>query len=452
MWAVRDDGALLSMTYYKPEKVLGWARHDTFGKVLSVASVIEGAVDALYMAVLRPICANAGCAITIERMDARLWNNVEDVWAVDCALAYPNPEPEAILQVSAPDGDGSILAISNLVGGRNYSSQTYASVVDKNGLGSGSGAVVALTISGGTVTSADITSPGGGYSYPELVIEDPTGLGSGASGVIILETGALFLTSDPVFSPSHAGSIIRAGGGTATITQFISPYEVGTVFTVPMSSFMPEMNQGLYIPNIPPGKWTLTEPAQVIGGLWHLVGQSVTGLADGEVITPRVVADDGTITLDTPATKIVVGLGFTAQLQSMYVDVGEPTVQGQRKKVGAVTARVDASRDFLMGSNQVDGSTLSPIQLGPQWTNMEPVPNLAKAPYPVEDAPPAAVPLWTGDVRIPVVNGVGKPGQVALMQDNPLPLNVLSIMPEVMSGDIPEQQVKPRAKGRQQAA
>jgi hypothetical protein len=36
------------------------------------------------------------------------------------------------------------------------------------------------------------------------------------------------------------------------------------------------------------------------------------------------------------------------------------------------------------------------------------------------------------------------------MQDNPLPLNVLSIMPEVMSGDIPEQQVKPRAKGRQQ--
>ena len=39
VWAIRNDGALLSLTYLKEQDVYAWARHDTFGLYQSVCSV-----------------------------------------------------------------------------------------------------------------------------------------------------------------------------------------------------------------------------------------------------------------------------------------------------------------------------------------------------------------------------------------------------------------------------
>jgi hypothetical protein len=41
IWAVRNDGCLLSLTFLKQQQVAGWARHDTDGHFWSVASVVE---------------------------------------------------------------------------------------------------------------------------------------------------------------------------------------------------------------------------------------------------------------------------------------------------------------------------------------------------------------------------------------------------------------------------
>lgn len=49
IWATRDDGILLSLTYLKEQDVMGWARHDTAGQWWSVCSVTEPPVDALYL-------------------------------------------------------------------------------------------------------------------------------------------------------------------------------------------------------------------------------------------------------------------------------------------------------------------------------------------------------------------------------------------------------------------
>lgn len=65
VWAVRDDGILLSMTYLKMPSVAGsqapdtdiysWARHDTQGLFESVACVTEPPVDAPYFVVKRKV-------------------------------------------------------------------------------------------------------------------------------------------------------------------------------------------------------------------------------------------------------------------------------------------------------------------------------------------------------------------------------------------------------------
>ncbi len=55
-------------------------------------------------------------------------------------------------------------------------------------------------------------------------------------------------------------------------------------------------------------------------------------------------------------------------------------------------------------------------------------------------------PLYTGDIRVPVSSSYQKPGQVALEQDEPLPLNVIAFIREVSPGDIPEDTPKRRSE------
>ena len=87
MWGCRDDGTMLSLTYLKEQEVYGWARHDTQGLVVSVASVTEPPVNAVYAIVQRfPPYAPQGI-YTMERMDNRIWATPEDAYAVDSGVS-----------------------------------------------------------------------------------------------------------------------------------------------------------------------------------------------------------------------------------------------------------------------------------------------------------------------------------------------------------------------------
>lgn len=435
LWSIRADGILRSFTYLKPEAVAGWARHDTQGDFVSCCAVTEPPVDALYVATYRHLMGGTQHAYMVERINNRDWVSVEDVWAVDCGLALAQPEPAAILSASSATGLGAISGGTIISGGQNYSASTTATVVDDNGQGDGTGATVSLTIAAGVITGLTVNVAGTRYTYPKLVISDPTNAGSGAEITLTLNNAMTFTADANVFAVGDVGSVIRMGGGIATITQYVSATEVRADITVPIVDIIPNTT---HVREQPAGAWTMTEPRTVITGLWHLVGETVTGLADGNVIEPQVVADDGTITLDVAASQVTVGLGFTAQLQSVYLDAGDPTIQGQRKKVAAATVRVHRSRGGEMGSNQPDGSTLSPPQNAPQWSGLTPVPqtgpNFQRKAYNA-----TAIPLVTGDVRVPVTGGFDTKGQVALQQEEPLPLEILSIVPETWAGDTPSQ-------------
>lgn len=449
IWAVRNDGILLCLTYLKGQEVNAWSRHDTQGLFESVTSVTEPPVDALYCAVQRftpqSIAAGVNCYI-VERMNNRVWQTIEDAWCVDSALQWPMTSPAATLSADSAAGLGALIGAAGLVGGANYSPGTTAAVVDANGIGPGTGAVPTLTIVGGVITNVAFApgSRGTKYTSPALVFIDPTGAGSGASASPILDNTVTLTASANVFTNNNIGSVIRVGGGCAVITAVPLARQAVGLMRTPIAQVVP--NTGGMPAPAASGSWTMTAPTVTVSGLRHLIGMSVTGLADGQVIAPQVVSPQGTILLPTAASAIVVGLGFNAQLQSVYLNEGgSPTIQGQRKKVAAVTARVEASREFTMGSNQIDGSTLSPPRVEVTWTNMSDVPvttapYLPAAPYAVL-APGSLVPppaLYTGDTRIPVIGGFAKPGQVALQQMRPLPLQVLALIPEILPGDAAE--------------
>lgn len=87
IWAVRDDGVLLSLTYIRDQNIRCWTRHDFDGGIVeNVCAVPEGTEDALYLVVRRTI--NGRSVRYVERMQTRLIDDRKDMIFMDSALSY----------------------------------------------------------------------------------------------------------------------------------------------------------------------------------------------------------------------------------------------------------------------------------------------------------------------------------------------------------------------------
>lgn len=86
IWAVRDDGVLLCLTYMKEQNVYGWSRHVTQGKVLSVA-VISGSQEDVVMLVVEREMGGVK-KYFLERLAGRFRDadGIGDAFYVDCGL------------------------------------------------------------------------------------------------------------------------------------------------------------------------------------------------------------------------------------------------------------------------------------------------------------------------------------------------------------------------------
>jgi len=86
VWAVRNDGTLMGLTYVPDQNVYGWHAHDTDGEFESVCVVAEGNEDVLYAVVKRTI--NSRTVRYIERLKSRLFDTAEEAFFVDSGLTY----------------------------------------------------------------------------------------------------------------------------------------------------------------------------------------------------------------------------------------------------------------------------------------------------------------------------------------------------------------------------
>lgn len=93
LWAVRNDGDLLSLTYLKEQEFVAWAHSDTNGAYKSIATVTEastsgaGFVDAVYTVVQRTI--NGNTVQYVERFsELNLNAGLPAAWQVDAGISY----------------------------------------------------------------------------------------------------------------------------------------------------------------------------------------------------------------------------------------------------------------------------------------------------------------------------------------------------------------------------
>ncbi len=437
VWAVRDDGVLLSLTYLKEQEVYGWARHDTQGEVISVCSIPEGREDAVYL-VVRRYRPNYGFQYHVERLASRLFGSnqaanipaqAEEAWCVDGGAEYALTKPGTAITFGQTVGIGTLYAVTIEAGGTGYAGTLTVDITDLTG----SGGQITVTQSGGVINTATITLPGANYIAPQLAVRGSGG-GSGAVLSVRVVTVVRITVEGNPFSAGDIGKIVRVRGGRGPVIAVPATNQIDVDFFDALPAGAPNLPD-IVLPRVASGEWSMTAAVSIIGGLDHLNSSVVQVFADGNVQTPKTVVD-GCITLDEPATRIIVGQGFTCQLQTMRLETRQPTSQGARKLVVAMHVRVKDARGLTAGpawefmteiKERNDEPMGQPIRF--QEGGGLPLPVL------YDDAPTAPKPLWYAD-RFLILNGAwDDDGVVCIQQSYPLPATVLAVIPSILDGD-----------------
>lgn len=144
-----------------------------------------------------------------------------------------------------------------------------------------------------------------------------------------------------------------------------------------------------------------------LSGLDHLEGKEVIILADGGVITGKIVSS-GSVTLDEPASKIVVGLPYEFEFKTLPFE-GDNT-QGLKKSINNISVKVHKSRTdfFVLGNDGMEQQLDRTLE------------NINNSGY-----------LFSGDIDAIVSSDYSTKAQVHIKQKYPLPLTILSVTAEV---------------------
>jgi hypothetical protein len=147
----------------------------------------------------------------------------------------------------------------------------------------------------------------------------------------------------------------------------------------------------------------------VVSGLTHLEGETVKVVADGTYRGEAVVTA-GAVTLPSgaAATDIHVGLGYECDLETLSLDAAGTSVRGKKKRVQSIDLLIDeSSRVFKAGPDEDHLKTY-------------PIPTYA-----------GTAKAHTGKVEMSLTSAFNDDGRVFIRQDQPLPLSVLAIIPNV---------------------
>jgi len=150
-----------------------------------------------------------------------------------------------------------------------------------------------------------------------------------------------------------------------------------------------------------------------LGGLSHLEGKSVSILADGAVM-PQQVVTSGAISLQRAATKIIAGLPYESDLQTLPMTLNvDGFGQGRMKNVNKAWLRVYKS---------------SGIFVGPDADHLVEYKQRTTEPY---GSPPS---LKSDELLVVMTPSWGAGGQVYIRQSDPLPLTLVGLTLEVSIG------------------
>ncbi len=153
-------------------------------------------------------------------------------------------------------------------------------------------------------------------------------------------------------------------------------------------------------------------PVKQVSGLEHLEGETINVLADGGVETDLTVKN-GCIILNRPASKIIAGLPYEFELETLNLE-GENTT-GILKIVNSIDITVDKSREdfFVVGTSGIVNQNARSIK------------SINNSNY-----------LYSGSIPVYCFSNFTENATVHIKQPYPLPLTVNSISMDITLGDM----------------
>lgn len=214
--------------------------------------------------------------------------------------------------------------------------------------------------------------------------------------------------SADVFTAGMVGTarlFLEVGGVTRRfdITGFTS----ASVATVRPTEAIPAAFRGVALTD-----WAIAY--RTFSGLDHLIGKTVSILADGNVEPQAVVSAGGSITLQNHAAVVHAGLPYVSDLETLDLVVPGEQLRGRTILVPRVSLIVEASRGIWVGQTPL---TLMEYKQRDEEGYDDPV------------SPATGL---IGPISIPATWSKG--GRVFLRQVDPLPLSVLAVIPDVVTG------------------
>lgn len=176
--------------------------------------------------------------------------------------------------------------------------------------------------------------------------------------------------------------------------------------------------------NIETSSWA--RAVDEVSGLWHLEGERVSVLADGFVVSSplnaayeSVTVSGGRVVLDHAYSVIHVGLPYVSDLESLDLDTAQgETIADKKKRVSHLSVHVEASRGLFAGTKAPSDDAVDPLE-GLYELKMRDEENYSDP-----------VRVSTGVVSLLIEPQWNFQGRIFIRQIDPLPLSVLSLLPE----------------------
>jgi len=159
--------------------------------------------------------------------------------------------------------------------------------------------------------------------------------------------------------------------------------------------------------------------ATTFSGLDHLEGETVKILSDGYTQPDEQVVN-GSVTLGRAASKVHIGLGYTSVIETLDLDVNASTetLKTQAISISKVTLEVERSRGGYVGARLDFQKNLPPREIKPRF----------------ESDGYGTIDLKTFKMEIFADPQWAETGSIRVEQRDPLPLALLSIIPQADIG------------------
>lgn len=437
LWAVRDDGQLLGMTYERDLDGIraGWHRHVLGGvsdaansdaKVESIAIIpsSDNSMYELWMVVQRYVDGSTVRHIEYLTKFFDENTNQQDAFFVDSGLTYDSPinvtgitqaNPGVVTTDAHGFANGDFVRFVGVKGMTEVNGDTYkienktSTTFELTGLED-----TRTDLTEGVIRRWTASSSGTDEYYLELigggdpsltefdyVQENNSNLSVGTMGSLAIGEWDWGDNDTLGYSTVY----VRLSNGNDPDSQAAGYVEGFLYSDIDTSGFSAYVSGG-----------EVRKLVTNISGLTHLEGETVSILADGAV-QPNQAVSSGAITLGERAAVVQIGLPYNSDGQLLRLEAGanDGTALGKKRRTHRMGMLVHRSLGLQVGMNFTDLDAIT------FRTSSD---SLTRAPA-----------LYTGVLEHRLESDYDFENQIAWRQNQPLPSMVLAVMPQLVTQD-----------------